>query len=183
MLGMLVAKKRITDDQVANLFVNATLEAVEKGWPVVAAVIRDSPEFVRTPEVDDLDFGKFLMIVISANFEFIPGHFDAGHDREIIRCCIEKFAHVFDLETEKFARKVKDYRSCLKRLNMPSKNPHYGMAKGVFSKYGLNEYQEDYFSSLKSPNPVFLKNMDEIMKHFIWDWENFRSKYKLRDLD
>ena len=50
MLGLL-AKKRITDAQVANLFVNATLEAVEKGWPVVAQYIQDCPEFVRSQEV------------------------------------------------------------------------------------------------------------------------------------
>ena len=100
MLGIL-AKKRITDAQVANLFVNATLEAVEKGWPVVAQYIQDCPEFVIRPEIDDQDFGKFLMVVVSANFEYIPAYFDAGHDREIIRQCIVKFAHVCDTDPEK----------------------------------------------------------------------------------
>lgn len=181
MLGIL-AKKRITDAQVANLFVNATLEAVEKGWPVVAQYIQDCPEFVIRPEIDDQDFGKFLMVVVSANFEYIPAYFDAGHDREIIRQCIVKFAHVFDTEPEKFACKVKEYRSLLKRINSPSKNPLYSMAKGIFSKYELNQYQEEYFRTLKSANPIFLKNMDDLMKNFIWDWENFRAKYKVKDL-
>ena len=181
MLGIL-AKKRITDAQVANLFVNATLEAVEKGWPVVAQYIQDCPEFVIRPEIDDQDFGKFLMVVVSANFEYIPAYFDADHDREIIRLCIVKFAHVFDIEPEKFACKIKEYRSLLKRINAPSKNPLYSMAKGIFSKYELNEYQEEYFRTLKSPNPIFLKNMDDLMKNFIWDWENFRAKYKVKDL-
>lgn len=181
MLGI-IARKRITDDQVANLFVNATLEAVEKGWPIVASYIRDCPEFVRTPDIDEQDFGKFLMIVIASNFEFIPAHFDDGHDREIIKACICKFAHVFDLEPEKFARKVKDYRSFLKRVNHPSKKPLYAMAKGVFFKYELNAYQTDHFRSLRHPNPIFLKNLDDVMSRFIWDWENFRSKYRLKEV-
>lgn len=180
MLGIL-ARKRVTDAQVANLFVNATLEAVEKGWPVVAQYIQDCPEFVEVPAIDDQDFGKFLMVVVSANFEYIPGCFDNGHDREIIRQCIVKFAHVFDLKPEAFATKVKEYRSFLKRVNSPSKNPMYSMSKGVFFKYELNQYQEDYFKSMKSPNPIFIKNLDDLMMNFVWDWAKFRAKYKVKD--
>ena len=62
---------------------------------------------------------------------------------------------------------------------MPSKNIHYAMSKAVFYKYELNQYQDAYFQKMKSPNPLFLKRLDDIVEHFIWDWEDLRSKYKI----
>lgn len=172
-------KKKLTDNKVANIFVNGLLESVEKGWPEVAGFIQDSPEFIKEPDIHHEDYGKFLMIVISANFLNIPKFFDDGHDKEIIRLVVNKFAHVFELESEQFARKVLDYKNFLSRVNQPSKNPVYAMSKAIFYKYELNDYQEDYFSSLKTPNPIFLKNLNEIMEHFIWDWSAFNEKFKV----
>ncbi|MCB0762006.1 MAG: hypothetical protein KDC12_10830 [Flavobacteriales bacterium] len=180
MFGIL-GKKKLTDNQVANIFVNTTLEAVEKGWPLVAEFIQDSPEFVRTPEMDTEDYGKFLMIVVAANFSFIPDHFEDGHDKEVLRLCVRKFASVFELEPEQFARKVKEYREFLSRVNMPSKNMLYAMSKGIFHKYDLNDFQEPYFRNLKTPNPIFLKNLDEVMRNYLWDWKAFHEKYKLKE--
>ncbi|MFT4678428.1 MAG: hypothetical protein ACI84C_000597 [Flavobacteriales bacterium] len=180
MFGFLV-KKKVTDNQVANIFVNTTLEAVENGWPIVADFIQDSPEFVITPCIDREDYGKFLMIVVAANFSYIPEHFESGHDKEILRLCIQKFATAFDLEPDQFARKVKDYRDFLSRVNMPSKNMLYAMAKGVFHKYDLNEYQDEYFGKMRTPNPIFLKNLDEVMRNYLWDWKAFQDKYKLKE--
>lgn len=53
------------------------------------------------------------------------------------------------------------------------------MSKAVFFKYNLNDYQEEYFRQMKTPNPIFLKNLDEVMRHFLWDWEVFNEKYKV----
>jgi hypothetical protein len=174
-------KKKLTDEKVANIIVNTTIETVEKGWPEVAGFINDSPEFVRNPNVSEDDLGKFLMIVIAGNFDFIPNHFPNGHDREIIRRCIEKFAQVFDISKEDFAAKLKEYRTFMGRINHPSKNTIYAMSKAVFFKYKLNDYQEEFFKNAKTPNPIFTKNLDEIMKMFLWDFEAFNEKFKVVD--
>ncbi|NQX91808.1 MAG: hypothetical protein HRT74_06740, partial [Flavobacteriales bacterium] len=155
------------------------IETVEMAWPEVAGFINDSPEFISNPNVDPEDYGKFLMIVVAGNFNYIPDHFEDGHDREIIKRCIEKFADVFDITTHQFAAKVKDYRCFMSRVNMPSKNTLYGMSKAVFHKYNLNPHQEDYFKSLKTPNPIFLKNLDEMMRYFLWDFEAFNDKFRI----
>lgn len=174
-------KKKLSDNQVANIFVNTMLETVEQGWPEVSAFISDSAEFVKSPDLDEDDYGRFLMIVIAANFCYIPKHFNSGHDSNIIKLSVAKFAEVFDLEVSDFARKVKEYKQFLSRVNMPSKNTLYAMSKAVFFKYNLNQYQESYFQSLRTPNPIFLKNLDEVMRNFIWDWNAFQEKYKVVD--
>lgn len=175
----LFGKKKVTDDQVSNYFVHTTIDAVEQGWPDVAGFINDSPEFEHRPHVSETDYGKFLMIVIAANFNTIAADFDEGHDKEIIRASIVKFADAFDLSTENFARKVKEYREFLSRVNHPSNNTLYAMSKGIFFKYNLNSYQVAYFKSLNTPNPIFLKNMNDLLVHFLWDWSVIKDKYRL----
>lgn len=175
----LFGKKKLTDDKVANIIVNTTLETVEKGWPEVAGFINDSPEFEFSPNLDPSDYGRFLMIVIAGNFNILQKHFKDGHDKEILIRCMSKFANVLGISSEQFARKTKEYRGFLSRVNAPSKNTLYSMSKGVFHKYDLNQFQEGYFKSLNTPNPIFLKNLDEVMNYFLWDFEAFAEKYKV----
>ncbi|MGF1566236.1 MAG: hypothetical protein ACFCUH_12790 [Flavobacteriales bacterium] len=175
----LFGKKKITDTQISNYFVVTTLDTVERGWPEVAGFINDSLEFESQPQLASDDYGKFLMIVIAANINTISSQFDDGHDKEIIRQAVHKFAEAFDISPEAFASKLKEYREFLSRVNHPSKNTLYAMSKGIFFKYNLNVHQIEYFRSLNTPNPIFLRNMDELMIHFLWDWKVIREKYKV----
>jgi hypothetical protein len=67
----------------------------------------------------------------------------------------------------------------MSRVNAPSKNVIYAMSKAVFFKYNLCEKQDKYFKDMKTANPIFLKNLDELMKNFTWDWDAFNDKYKV----
>ena len=53
------------------------------------------------------------------------------------------------------------------------------MSKGVFHKYELYEFQEEFFRNMRTPHPTFLKRLDEIMVNFIFDWESYLDKYKV----
>lgn len=174
-----LGKKKLSDEGVANIFVNTLLDTVEKGFPEVAGFINDSPEFIRTPKVETDDYGRFLMITVSGNINGILEYFGEGHDKEIVRLISEKFAAVFDMSADKFAELVKEYRQFMTRINHPSKNTVYAMSKAVFFKYELNTFQDEYFRNLNTPNPIFLKNLDEVMKNFLWDWNAFGEKYKI----
>ena len=92
-LGLLswLSKKKLTDEQVANIFVNTSFETVEQGWPQVAEFLNTAPEFESSPNLNQEDYGRFLMIVASANLSLIPKHFDHGVDRAIIQRCCAKF--------------------------------------------------------------------------------------------
>jgi hypothetical protein len=172
-------KKKLSPERVAHLLAHNILETVETGFPDVAGFIKDSPEFIRTPDIDSDDYGKFLMIVIAGNISYIPQFFTEGQDKEIIDECIKKFAPVFDMSTTELSSHVKEYKEFMCRVNVPSKNMLYAMSKAIFFKYDLNDCQEDYFRSMKTPNPIFLKNLDEVVRNFLWDWEAFNDKYKV----
>ncbi len=106
--------------------------------------------------------------------------------RKIINVPATNESHEFLLEVEKARAprckedKMKEYKKFLTRINHPSKNMLYAMSKGMFYKYELNPFQnEEYFRNLQTPNPIFLKRLDEVMGQFIFNWDDFVAKYKV----
>lgn len=172
-------KKKIKEDVVANIFVNSILETIDNGFPEVVGIINDSPEFVSSPNLSAENSDGFTFIVIAANLSFISKHLDHTDSDKMIQLAINKFSQVFDVEEDKFASVIKKYQDYLCKVNHPSKNMHYAMSKGIFGKYNLNQHQDEYFKNMKSPNPMFLKRLDEVMANFIWNWEVFNQKHQI----
>ena len=56
---------------------------------------------------------------------------------------------------------------------------HYAMSKGVFFKYELNKFQSDYFRNMNTPNPIFLKRLDEVIGQFIFNWTEIQDTYRI----
>ena len=179
MFGSLV-KKKLDHNQLANVFVNSLYEAVESGFQDIADMINEDPAFVHQPGVN-VDFSdSFLIIVMVGNLKYLENHFEAEDAREIRNKIIEKVAAIYEMNEADFEKIVNEHDALIARVNHPSKNTLYGMSKALFHKFNLNEYQEIYFKSLRSPNPLFLKRMDEIMTSFLWDWDAFFKKHKLQ---
>lgn len=174
-----IFKKKFTDDQLANVFVNGVLQAVDKGFDEVAAMIEEDPAFVHPPNLRAARDGHFTMIVIVANVRYLQDSFSPEQVKALENVVFSKFADAFGMEEDQFLKYFKSYSSFMSRVNHPSKSVLYSMSKGVFYKYKLNDCQDDYFRRLDCPNPLFLKRMDEIMKHFIWNWEAFFKRYKM----
>lgn len=175
----LIGKKKVTHQKLANIFVNSILEVVENGFKEVAELINEDISFEKRPHLSTTSYEHFLMIVIVGNMKYLSSHFETDQIGMIEESIKEKFSEVFELSKSEFEKLLKDYESFISRVNHPSKNTLYGMSKAVFHKYELYKYQEDHFKSLKTPNPIFLKRLDEVMDNFLWDWEAFSRKYKL----
>lgn len=175
----LFGRKKLSENAVANIFVNSLVDLADKGFEDVAILIQNDPSFESPPQIDPQNVDPFLLILVAGNISYIPKYFSSGQDRRIIALTMEKMAEMYGMEQMEYAALVKKYKSFMSRINHPSKNTLYAMSKAVFYKYQLNEYQEEYFRNLKTPNPIFLKKMNEIMEHFIWNWEGFFERYKI----
>jgi len=174
-------KKKISEEKVANIFINTVLELVQSTFADVAEVINSDPEFVSRPNISERDSDKFLMIILSGNLKMLSQHFEEGKDDKVREHIYPKLAKVFGMEEKALRGIISDYQSYMSRINYPSKNTHYAMSKAVFYKYNLNAFQKEYFKNLDTPNPVFLKHLDELVEQFIINWEDFQEKYKVTD--
>ena len=178
MLNTLFGKKKLTEDKMANVFVNALVNAVETSFGDVATAIRVDKEFVKTPFILDSDSDKFLMICVAGNLSYLPRYFSNNEEMVLKGKITEKLGKVFGLTYGEMKDILSEYNDVLYRVNYPSKNTLYGMSKAVFYKYELGQYQDAYFAELNAPNPIFLKKMDGIMENYLWNWSTFFDKYK-----
>ena len=174
-----ILKKKLSDNQVANIFINALFDSVDSGWGEIATMINEDPAFVTTPGVNSADSGKFGLIIITANISLLESTFEVEQASRIEKLVFQKLAKIYGMGELEFEILIRIYQSFISRVNHPSKNMIYGMSKGVFHKYNLNNFQDEYFKRMQAPNPLFLKRMDEVMGSFVWNWDAFFKKYRL----
>jgi hypothetical protein len=172
-------KRKLTDNQVANIFINALYDSIDNGFSEVAQLINEDLVFTTSPNIDKDNNGEFGLIVIVGNLSFLESTFDADQAERVEAIIFEKLSKFYDLDANRFKIIVKEYQNFILRVNHPSKNWIYGMSKAVFHKYKLNEFQDEYFRRMQAPNPLFLKRMDEVMGNFVWNWDAFFKKYRL----
>ncbi|MGD1846714.1 MAG: hypothetical protein ACFB10_15100 [Salibacteraceae bacterium] len=175
----LFRKKKLAEEKVANVFVNTLLDLVDEGFPEVAALINEDPEFSISPNINAEDSDRFLLIMLAGNMKYIPDYFTNYQDFRLMDLINRKMALALGVEADALKQTISNYQSFFTRINHPSKNTHYAMSKAVFYKYELNDFQSEYFRNMKTPNPIFLKRLDDIVAHFIWDWESFQNKFRV----
>ena len=174
-----ILRKRVSDDKLANVFINGLFNSIDNGFPIVAEFINEDPSFVKSPCITANNNYEFSLIVIVGNLSFLESSFDAEQADQVEELVYQKLAKAYEMEVGTFKSLLKDYRSLISRLNHPSKNMIYGMSKAIFDKYALYNFQDEYFKRMQAPNPLFLKRLDEIIENFVWDWDAFFKKYKL----
>lgn len=178
MLGTLL-KKRLSDTQLANVFLNGIFEIVDNGFVEVVDLINEDLAFVTSPSIPVERNGQFTMIVVVANISSLETTFETVQANRIEKIIFEQLGSLMGVSAADAEAKVREYQKFMQRINHPSKNMVYAMSKAVFQKYDLNDFQDEYFKRLQSPNPLFLKRMDQIMINFLWDWDSFFKKYKI----
>ena len=174
-------KKKITEDQAAQLFVNSIVRLVDEGFDDVVAIIKNDPEFVQTPRIDENAIDKFLLIVVCGNFKLLGKHFENNRDVVIADKIIRKLSRVLGIEPQALKETIAKYQSWMDQINHPSKNVVYAMSKAVFFKYELNQFQSEYFRNMNTPNPIFLKRLDEIVIQFMFNWSDITETYRIVD--
>lgn len=179
MIATLFGKKKITEDRLANVFVNALLELVEQGFPEIAAELNESPEFEARPEIDPRQDEPFLMIVVAGNLMELQRHLPAGQDKRVAALAMSKFAQAIGARTSEVERTMVALQQLMNKLNHPSKNTVYAMTKALFDRYELFCFQKLYFREQRVPDPIIQQRVNKLMAFYLWDWESFNEQYRV----
>ncbi|MBK8581034.1 MAG: hypothetical protein LKM36_08555 [Flavobacteriales bacterium] len=179
MIGALFGKKRISEDKLANVFVNAVLRLTEQGYPLVVEELRESPEFVSKPVFGPGDDELFAQIVFAGNLLEAPKHLPPGTDHRLAQHAFSKFAPLMDSSAAELESETSSMQSFMSRINHPSKNTVYAMSKAIFHKYDLISLQDPYFRQQKAPNPIVLARVNKLMTFCLWDWAEILEEWKV----
>lgn len=179
MIGTLFGRKRIAEDKLANIFVNAVLEMVAEGFPTVADELNEAPEFKRSPAIPLGDDRRFALIVLTGNLVEMQRLAEPGVDRRLFSLAVAKFAGAMGGSAAEVEEEVLAVRSRMDRMNHPSKNTVYAMGKVLFHEYDLFRFQDDYFREQRAPNPIVLKRINALMTYFVWGWAEVLEQYRV----
>src|SRR5690554_8145194 len=78
-----IFKKKVSDEQLANVFVNGILEVIDKGFVEVKSIMEEDPAFSKKPDLSQASDGHFAMIVIVGNMESVGEFFSSSQQRNI----------------------------------------------------------------------------------------------------
>lgn len=170
MFGTIFGKKRISEDQLANVFVNAVIRMAEAGYPLVVAELQESVEFQVKPVFGPGDDELFALILFAANLMEAPKHLPPGQDQRLAQHAFSKFAPLLDVSASELEQETVALQHFMARINHPSKNTVYAMSKALFHKFDLFRNQDAYFRDLKAPNPIVLGRLNKLMQFCLWDW-------------
>jgi hypothetical protein len=179
MLTALFGKRKIAEEKLANAFIHALFEFTEQGFPLICAEINESPEFVSPPGLEPVNDVTFAKILLAGNLTEMGRALGPGTDKRVQGLCISKFAAAMELDTTTLEGEINAIRSRMERLNFPSKNTVYAMAKALFAEYDLFCFQDVYFREQRAPNPIVLKRLNGLMGYFLWNWTEVASEYRI----
>ncbi|HQW06777.1 MAG: hypothetical protein IPH05_16865 [Flavobacteriales bacterium] len=179
MIATLFGKKKITEEKLSNIFVNAAIELTEHGFAAVAAEVNESPEFDVNPALAETDDRAFGMIVLAANLIEAKRVLGPGVDKRMCSLVVSKYAHALGEENTDLENEVRSLQSQMERLNFPSKNTVYAMSKVLFHSYDLFCFQDPYFREIRVPNPIILKRLNGLMGYFLWNWAEVNEQYRI----
>jgi hypothetical protein len=132
-----ILKKKLSEDQVSNIFINGIFDVIDRGFELVAGAINEDPCFISSPSIDTKNVNEFALIVITGNIIEMERLFDGQSGTRVINLVYDKLASVYKMEELEMRQLIQDYKSYMKRVNIPSKTTLYAMSKAVFHKYGL----------------------------------------------
>ena len=103
-------KRKLTDDQLANLFVNMLLDSVDASYDEVVNLIKDDVAFVARPKPETLGMDHLILIVFGANMTLAQNVLDVEPAAALNRLVVRKLANVFEMNEAEFTPLLKDYQ-------------------------------------------------------------------------
>ncbi len=172
-------KEKITVKDLTSIYSSTLFEVIDLGFSEIIEFVNDNRKFEESPNLKMQDANWFLMIVFAANNHYLSDFFEDSTVHHLHHGSLNELIQYLDLEEDVVRDMFIDYENFFKEQHSEDISIEKAMAKSIFIKYNLNEYQGDLLKNQNEPNPVFLQELTDLMSNFIWNWSDYLSKYKI----
>ena len=178
--GLLSKKKKVDPKLTASIYVSALNNVINEGFVEIKDFINNNNNLEDNPNLTDKDIKWFRNIIFLGNMENLQLHFE---EKEVIKIREFVLDEIYkDLEQNEQHLAIErflDYENYFSELMQENEFPINAMAYGIFEKYNINDFQGDLFKRKNKPNPIFYNELKGLLKHFIWNWEEYLENNKL----
>jgi len=180
MLSGLFGKKKIKKEKAVEIYVDTIFDVIERGFPEIASFINEEKQFNKSPQIGQEDFEWFTYIIYGGNVLNLYEYFEQEQADDMKMLIVREVAERYTKRDQHIAEEIiLEYEKFLLEIQKKNKNIVKTISLALFNKFELNNYQDEHYQRLNAPNPVFLKELNEMMELFVWNWEDFLQKYRI----
>lgn len=179
--GLLSKKNKVKAESVAPIYVALLENVINEGYVEVKEFINKNNNLEGTPDLDDKDIAWFSNIVFLGNMQNLKFYFEDLEFTRLRALILDEIYRDLNEDSQHLAiERFLDYENYFGELMLRHECAITAMAYGVFEKYNINNFQGDLFKKKNKPNPIFFHELKNLLKHFIWNWEDYLKKNKLK---
>ena len=179
-LGLLSKKKKVKLDVTVSIFVKLLENVISEGYFEIKDFINHNNNLEINPNLKDVDIDWFSNVIFLGNIKKLEEYFEE-EEVSILRALIldEIYKDIEGDNQHLAVERFLDYENYFNDLLVKYECPISAMAHAIFEKYNINEYQGDLFKRKNKPNPIFYNELKNLLKHFLWNWEEYLQKNKI----
>ena len=179
--GLLSKKKKVKLQSLVTIYCNALDEVISNGFIEIKDFINNNNNLEDNPNLKEDDIKWFRIIIYLGNLYNLKSHFEEEEVLKLRNSIVEDiFCHLEDDEKILAVENFLQYENYFSELLADLNSEIDAMAFAVFEKYNINQFQGTLFKRKNKPNPIFISEMKNLLKHFIWNWEEYLQKNKLQ---
>ena len=178
--GLLSNKKKIKIESAISIYVAALNNVIENGFVEIQDFINNNNNLESNPNIKEDMISWFSNVIFLGNMKNLENYFEETEVVNIRKNILDEIYKDLDeneqhLAIERFVG-YENYFNDITKKGDPVINT---MAYAIFEKYNINEYQGDLFKRKNKPNPIFYNELKNLLKHFLWNWEEYLQKNKI----
>lgn len=179
-LGLLSKKKKVKANLASAIYVNLLNNVIEVGFLEIKDFINNNNNLEDKPSITNQHSNWFRSIVFLGNMRNLDDFFEEN-ESVILRGFILEEMHkdLVDSDQALAIERFLDYENYFTELLVEKGDVINAMAYAIFEKYNINQYQGDLFKRKNKPNPIFYNELKNLLKHFIWNWQEYLDKNKI----
>ena len=180
-LGLLSKKKKVKPATAISIYVAVLNNVISGGFIEIKDFINNNNNLESNPNLDNNDINWFSNVVFLGNIKNLDMFFEEDEVSILRTLILDEIYKNLDGNAQHLAiERFLDYENYFKDLLSKHESSINAMAHAIFEKYNINDFQGDLFKKKNKPNPVFLNELKNLLNHFIWNWEEYLEKNKLR---
>jgi hypothetical protein len=179
--GLLSKKKKVKLQSIVDIYCGALDEVISNGFIEIKDFINNNNNLENNPNLKNEDIKWFRIIIFLGNLNHLKSHFEEQEVLKLRNLIIENiFIDLNDNQKILSVESFLQYESYFSDLLIEFSSEIDAMAYAIFEKYNINDFQGTLFKRKNKPNPIFISEMKNLLKHFIWNWDEYLQKNKLQ---
>ena len=179
--GLLSKKKKIKLKSLVSIYCQTLDEVISGGFIEIKDFINNNNNLENNPNLQQNDIKWFRIIIYLGNLNNLNSYFEEDEVSKLRNSILDEiYKDLSENDKTSSIERFLQYEGYFFDLMSEFGSEIDAMAFAIFDKYNINEFQGELFKRKNKPNPIFISEMKNLIKHFIWNWDEYLKKNKLK---